>query len=413
MLGDDTKNSMSTYIKYILLFLLLYNFDIYANNNVFSIKPYLILIDDNKAYLKFKLNKDADIALKIKSTNNNYENIKAINKTFLASKVYNISLGKYLCGKSFYYQFIINGGKQIIEQNIKTSNCRKNELDNSPRVVGLIADTQYLNRFGYKRFLKVAEVAKQKKKEYNFDLMIHAGDVVQTGAKTYQWEKYFNVHSYLENTFSLTTVGNHAYWDNICNDGYLPCNFYKYKRVISDESFVTKDALEIGNMVVDYHGIRFIAFNNNFSDFDEFASPIIQYDWLSEQLKIANENRKKVILVMHEPPISSSWNNYMMSSRFLLKDIFVPLFERYKDTIKLIISGHTHIYERSFKNGINYFVSGPAGGILSPYVYVNKYAVFKKAFVSTFSLLFIYKDKIKIKSFDKNSKIIDSVLFKL
>ena len=40
----------------------------------------------------------------------------------------------------------------------------------------------------------------------------------------------------------------------------------------------------------------------------------------------------------------------------------MPLFERYG--VDLVLAGHTHIYERSRRNGVEYVVGGPAGGLM-------------------------------------------------
>ena len=40
----------------------------------------------------------------------------------------------------------------------------------------------------------------------------------------------------------------------------------------------------------------------------------------------------------------------------------MPLFEGLG--VQLVLSGHTHLYERSVKDGVNYLVGGPAGGPL-------------------------------------------------
>src|SRR5262249_61791186 len=47
-----------------------------------------------------------------------------------------------------------------------------------------------------------------------------------------------------------------------------------------------------------------------------------------------------------------------------LREMWTPIFERYG--VDAVFSGHDHVYERSEKNGIRYFVSGGGGAPLYP-----------------------------------------------
>ena len=50
------------------------------------------------------------------------------------------------------------------------------------------------------------------------------------------------------------------------------------------------------------------------------------------------------------------------------------ILEKYK--VPLVLSGHTHMYERSYKNGVHYIVAGPAGGRPASLIVKNRYMKF-------------------------------------
>lgn len=86
----------------------------------------------------------------------------------------------------------------------------------------------------------------------------------------------------------------------------------------------------------------------------------------------------------------------------------IPLVEKYG--VKIVFSGHTHIYERSFKNNIHYIIGGPSGGKFIRSTY-NK-NIFKKFMLPntpTFTLVSVMKSHVSLKTYDEKGKLIDTL----
>ncbi|MDZ4857667.1 MAG: metallophosphoesterase [Candidatus Hydrogenedentes bacterium] len=99
-----------------------------------------------------------------------------------------------------------------------------------------------------------------------------------------------------------------------------------------------------GSYSFDYAGCHFVCI--------DYATqyPDI-FHWLEKDLK-ANQNAKFTFLFIHEPPYCELWIDGESTQRSQL----VPLMERYG--VDACFSGHTHEYERGYKNGVYYCITG-------------------------------------------------------
>ena len=101
-----------------------------------------------------------------------------------------------------------------------------------------------------------------------------------------------------------------------------------------------------GSYSFDYAGCHFIALDDASS-----ASDIL--NWLETDLKSeANRNAKFTFLFVHVPPYCDVW----LDGDEFLRTKLVPLMETHG--VDVCFSGHTHEYERGFKNGVYYCVTG-------------------------------------------------------
>ena len=119
---------------------------------------------------------------------------------------------------------------------------------------------------------------------------------------------------------------------------------------------------------------------------------------------------RPVIVAMHHPPFASSVMNGEPDQEILQND-YVPLFEKYG--VKLVLNGHTHMYERSFKDGVHYIIAGPAGGSRAIPLGVNRYKVFSRFLSMTFSTVKINGQNIEIKTWDEQNILIDQLAIPL
>lgn len=99
-----------------------------------------------------------------------------------------------------------------------------------------------------------------------------------------------------------------------------------------------------GSYSFDYAGCHFVCI--------DYATqwPDI-FHWVEQDLK-ANQDAKFTFLFIHEPPYCELWIDGESTMRAQL----VPLLERYG--VDAVFSGHTHEYERGYRNGVHYCITG-------------------------------------------------------
>jgi 3',5'-cyclic AMP phosphodiesterase CpdA len=109
------------------------------------------------------------------------------------------------------------------------------------------------------------------------------------------------------------------------------------------------------NYTLDVGPIRFIGVDSS-----EFEVPA-QVPWLARELQRAAFDPEVtwVIPAFHRPPFSEG----ARGGQDIVRDWWVPLFTKYE--ADLVLSGHAHTYQRTKPiDGVNYLVSGGAGGYL-------------------------------------------------
>ncbi|GMV95401.1 MAG: hypothetical protein AMXMBFR82_51790 [Candidatus Hydrogenedentota bacterium] len=101
-----------------------------------------------------------------------------------------------------------------------------------------------------------------------------------------------------------------------------------------------------GSYSFDYSGCHFVCI--------DYATqwPDI-FHWVEQDLK-AHQDAKFTFFFIHEPPYCELWIDGESTMRAQL----VPLLERY--SVDAVFSGHTHEYERGYRNGVYYCITGGA-----------------------------------------------------
>ena len=90
----------------------------------------------------------------------------------------------------------------------------------------------------------------------------------------------------------------------------------------------------------------------------------------------------------------------------------MPLVEKYG--VRAVFAGHTHLYERSLKNNIHYFISGPTGGRFMRSTFANN--DYNKVLIEnteTFSVISVTKKYIYFKTFDNKDNLVDNLRIKI
>ncbi|MFL5812108.1 MAG: metallophosphoesterase family protein [Bdellovibrionia bacterium] len=183
------------------------------------------------------------------------------------------------------------------------------------------------------------------------------GDLVQEGAQMQDWFDYFRALQIIGGSrVTYAVIGNHEYRSDE-NTNYWQ-NFFRLKA--HDAHYSTY----LG-------GIHLMALNSNFEDDKTLVEP--ELEWLkSELIKPA---QWKIVMFHHSPYSKGFFDGpgAIRKEHIVLRNQFVPLFEAYG--VDVVLTGHTHIFERSVKDGIQYVVAGPAGGKMGVYGAKNPYSI--------------------------------------
>jgi beta propeller repeat protein len=156
-------------------------------------------------------------------------------------------------------------------------------------------------------------------------------------------------NSYLKEAPVYPVFGNHDWYES-CNwlghCHYYPYNFLQAFSLPNNEFYYS----------FDYGNCHIIGLDNSRED----GIPSYETVWLDQELATFRSNIKNInkwlIVYMHKPPYSVGHSG----SDGETQAYWVPLFRDYK--VDLVLSGHEHCYERIFKDGIYYIVTGLAGG---------------------------------------------------
>lgn len=194
----------------------------------------------------------------------------------------------------------------------------------------------------------------QQVREKNPDFTIGIGDLVGNGRLESEYHKLLQYLSTIAIPHYMLS-GNHDY------DGsyqtWIPEAFRKVLKTESQKNYFSWQ-----------NGIcAFIALDPN----ENFPVGIVenseQYAWFQRELKSERwENATWKVILVHQPPFSQGWMGYHGEKS--IESLLRPVWE--SGLADLVISGHTHDYERlilDHQNGKTAFlILGGAGGGLEP-----------------------------------------------
>jgi len=159
----------------------------------------------------------------------------------------------------------------------------------------------------------------------NYDLLIHAGDMVDHGNNLNQWNWWFNAaQSELMNSTLVPIIGNHEVIGNNGLGDYL--SFFN----------LPKSGLELSsgvNYSFDYGDVHIVVLNTESGS----AGIREQSAWLEQDLQ--QTDKKWKVAIFHQGPYGSTYANTEVQQQW------VPLFDKYG--VDLVLTGHDHIYLRS------------------------------------------------------------------
>lgn len=264
-----------------------------------------------------------------------------------------------------------------------------------PLRVGVIGDSG----FGEPVTAKLAE----QMASHPLDFVIHTGDVVYNARENASPAeafalKYFRPFASLLHQLPVYAVpGNHEYYHDARIEGD-PYYFHVFPPLAQ-----LNPANQSSSGKRQYYALTFQNIQFLFLDSQVFfgeAGRKAQDEWLAQRLQ-DNEFTYSVVIT-HVPLFTSS--SIHPKDSLPVQQAWHSLFSSAQ--VPLVLSGHSHNYERLTVDGVTYVITGGGSSQLYPALELNPHS---QAFSvsSHFVLLEFYEEQITITAIDKNGKILD------
>ncbi|MBM3748812.1 MAG: DUF1565 domain-containing protein [Acidobacteria bacterium] len=220
------------------------------------------------------------------------------------------------------------------------------------------------------------------------DFVVHTGDMVEDGADPAQWPVFFSIQRELLRKAAFFPVpGDHERLAPLFYDFFDLCAPYY--------SF-------------DWGGAHFIMFNTDIINVATTAEARVAF-WL-EQLRwmeqdLANSQKAAFrFVVMHHPPFTAV--RPRQHEDWLAKAM-APLFEKYR--VSAVFSGHDHNYQRHFKDGVHYIVTGGGGAPLEAADAPVPGVTYKAESIEHYVQVRVTGEKAWLEAVDLNGRLLDGV----
>lgn len=173
------------------------------------------------------------------------------------------------------------------------------------------------------------------------EFVLQSGDLVARGGKASEWDEFAAITQPLRDAriAYYPARGNHdvgPYYAHFVSAGYDSGNPYYY--------------------AFSRHGSRFIILDS--MDPEEFAPQSAQQKWLIGELQKAQKTALNTFVMFHESAYSVGPHGPTPDAQRYLQ----PLFARYHP--RAVFCGHDHLYYRTNRDGVPYFVTGGGGAPL-------------------------------------------------
>lgn len=173
------------------------------------------------------------------------------------------------------------------------------------------------------------------------EFILQTGDLVANGGDERQWKQFDEIEKPLRDAGIgyYPARGNHdlgSYYILRAPKHYESGNGYYYAVTLHKSLFLAVDSM----------------------DPDGVSAGSPQYLWLQSQLAGAKGKYDHVFVFFHESPFSVGPHGPNPEAAQYLH----PLFVKYKPTA--VFCGHDHLYYRTIRDGVHYFVTGGGGAPL-------------------------------------------------
>uniref|UniRef100_A0A7C4TBF3 Metallophosphoesterase family protein n=1 Tax=candidate division WOR-3 bacterium TaxID=2052148 RepID=A0A7C4TBF3_UNCW3 len=218
---------------------------------------------------------------------------------------------------------------------------------------------------------------------YDFEFLIHSGDLVTSGYYSDEWRKFFNIETkIISQKLFLPTIGNHE----------KP--FYQYDTLFSLPGIEDFYSFRYANTVI-------ICLNT------EMELGGYQKKWLINELSFYRSDTSVhwIFVNLHRPPYSSGSHG----SEIKVREVWSPIFENYN--VDIVFCGHDHSYERTKKiNGVIYIICAGGGAPLYD-VGRNEWTEYSEK-TYHFCLIKIKNKELLLKAIKPDGTVFDSLLLR-
>lgn len=291
-------------------------------------RPYITSLSTNSAYLNFKYSKPATASLIL------MEDGKIVGRMedALFDNFHSIKLVNLKPNTEYRVQVRIDG---------KRAMCEFRTLDSTEFKFVVYGDTRTNDEW----HRMVAERIAQEEPAF----VINVGDLVDSGDYEGCWDRFFDAVAELTSKVPYFPVlGNHE------RNATLYYFIFMNPRGGGDfeRRWYSFNAGEVHFVILDSNVPR--------------GTPLMeeQTRWLIEDLE-KNRDKKFKLVFFHHPFYTNTPNDEPT-----LEDEWRGIFERYH--VNAVFNGHIHDYERFFRNGIHYVVTGGGGAPLGFGLYSKK-----------------------------------------
>ncbi len=170
------------------------------------------------------------------------------------------------------------------------------------------------------------------------DLVVHSGDLVESGGVLDEWELFYTIEAPVVASAPLiAALGNH---DLSQRNHYK--RFILANRYADNQRYFFRDWGDVRVIIMDSE--------------EESRRGSAQYEFLESAMRDGAEKDMFMVVALHRPPYSAGAHGSDMEMREILGEL-CPRFG-----VEVVLAGHDHNYERTKRiDGVTYFVAASGG----------------------------------------------------
>ncbi len=245
---------------------------------------------------------------------------------------------------------------------------------------------------GWETFSQIIDQMKTNKPDFSISI----GDLVGNGSESWQYVRLLDLLSRIAVPHHLF-AGNHDYDGSY--DDWTPRHFNRFLRTKNQKPYEYWQEGPCSFIALDPNANFPVSVPDTSTQFKWFNKIIRSEGWKSAAWKI---------ILVHQPPFSQGWMDY--HGEYNIHKLLQPYWE--SGLIDMVISGHTHDYERLIlhheKGKTAFVIVGGAGGGLEPDETMESYPKMDKVIrIHHLGWIDAGEESLEFNAVDLDGKIID------